>query len=162
MPSRRASKSRGVENRRVSSHIELGRTGEAVALDYLKDEAGFEVVATNFEIPIGRGLKGQKLAAEIDIIAYDGDELVFVEVKTRSADGVALPESAVDLRKRRQIVRGARAYRRFMNLAGQPHRYDVVTVVVEGEGYRVEHLRGYFDERVFGRARFFRGDGWEY
>jgi hypothetical protein len=42
-----------------------------------------------------------------------------------------------------------------MRVADEPFRYDVVTVIPEPEGYRVELLRNYFDDRVFQRARFF-------
>ena len=141
--------------RERAAHLELGRRGEAAALAYLKRRHGYEIVATNFLVPLGRSLAGRKLTGEIDIVAYDGPVLVFVEVKTRSSDEFAAPERAVDLRKQRQIARAARRYRRLMNVAGEVYRYDVVTVVAQG-GERVELLRGYFDDRVFRRGRFFQ------
>jgi putative endonuclease len=138
-----------------AAHLELGERGEAVALDYLKRREGYEIVATNFLVPLGRNLAGQKLTGEIDIIAYDGATLVFVEVKTRSSDEFIAPERAVDLRKQRQIARAARRYRRLMNVADEAYRYDVVTVVARAGGAQVELLRSYFDDRVFQRSRFF-------
>jgi putative endonuclease len=142
-------------------HLELGARGERAALEYLKGYEGYRIVATNYRVPVGRGLSGQKITAEIDIIAYDEQTLCFVEVKTRRSDQIFAPERAVDLRKQRQIARAARRYRQIMRLSCERHRYDVVTVVPETEGDRVELFRGYFDDSVFQRSRFFK-DGSRY
>jgi putative endonuclease len=66
-------------------HLFLGSYGEARALEFLK-RSGYHIVATNYRIPLGRGASGREIAAEIDIIAYDGDTLIFAEVKTRSSE----------------------------------------------------------------------------
>jgi putative endonuclease len=144
--------------RRRAAHLEFGKRGELIALRYLKEVEGYLIAAMNFRVPVGRGIKGQKLTAEIDLIAYDGGTLVFVEVKTRASREVVAPETAVDLRKKRQIARAARRYRRLLGVMDEPYRYDVVTVVPESDGYRVELLRGYFDDSVFRRASFWRSD----
>ena len=142
-----------------AAHLELGERGERLALDYLTDYEGYQIVATNFRVPLGRGLRGQKLTAEIDVIAYDDDTLAFIEVKTRTSDVVVTPERAVDLRKQRQIARAARRYRQLMKVYLEPYRYDVVTVLpVANGGEEIELLRGYFDDRVFKRSRYFRND----
>lgn len=141
-----------------AAHLELGERGERIALDYLNDYEGYKIVVTNFRVPLGRGLRGQKLTAEIDVVAYDGTTLTFVEVKTRTSDAVAAPERAVDLRKQRQIARAARRYRQLMKVHEEPYRYDVVTVLPGAGGGEVELLRGYFDDRVFQRSRYFRSD----
>src|SRR5205085_4299970 len=125
-------------------------------LDYLKYNENYEIVATNFLIPLGRGLTGQKLTGEIDIIAYDGETLVFIEVKARSSDEFAAPERAVDLRKQRQIARAARRYRQLMNVLSETYRYDVVTVIARADGDQIELLRSYFDDRIFQRSRYFQ------
>ena len=138
-----------------AAHLVLGERGERAALLYLKEREGYEIVATNFRVPLGRGLRGQKITGEIDIIAYEGDTLAFIEVKTRTSDEFAAPERAVDLRKQRQIARAARRYRQLMNVESEAHRYDVVTVIPEVRGDRIELLRGYFDDRVFQRSRYF-------
>jgi len=109
-------------------------------------------------VPLGRGLRGQKLAAEIDVIAYDDDTLAFIEVKTRTSDDLIAPERAVDLRKQRQIARAARRYRQLMKVYQEPYRYDVVTVLPSPTGDEIELLRGYFDDRVFQRSAYFRRD----
>jgi putative endonuclease len=149
---------RGRQGRARAAHLDLGERGERAALRYLKEQEGYDIVATNFRVPLGRGLRGQKLTGEIDIIAYEDDTLVFIEVKTRTSDEFARPERAVGLRKQRQIARAARRYRRLMKVASDPHRYDVVTVIPRAEGDRIELLRGYFDDGVFQRSHFFRAE----
>jgi putative endonuclease len=124
----------------------------------LTDYEGYRIVALNFRVPLGRGLHGQKLTAEIDVIAYEGDTLAFVEVKTRTSADLAAPERAVDLRKQRQIARAARRYRQLIKVIEEPYRYDVVTVLPGAQGAEIELLRGYFDDRVFQRSRYFRSD----
>lgn len=143
---------------RRAAHLELGERGERMALDYLTQYEGYRIVAVNFRVPLGRGLRGQKLTAEIDVIAYDGDTLAFVEVKTRTSADLAAPERAVDLRKQRQIARAARRYRQLMKVIEEPYRYDVVTVLPSTKGDDIELLRGYFDDRVFQRSRYFRSE----
>jgi putative endonuclease len=142
-----------------AAHLELGDRGERMAVEYLIDYEGYQIVATNFRVPLGRSLRGQKLTAEIDVIAYDDDTLAFVEVKTRTSEEVVAPERAVDLRKQRQIARAARRYRQLMNVFDEPYRYDVVRVLPGAAGDETELLRGYFDDRVFQRSRYFREDG---
>jgi putative endonuclease len=136
-------------------HLELGERGERKALDYLVDYLGYRVVVTNFRAPLGRGLRGQKLNAEIDVVAYDRETLVFVEVKTRTSSDLVSPERAVDLRKQRQIARAARRYRQLMKVLEEPYRYDVVTVQPGEDSEEIELFRGYFDDRVFQRSRYF-------
>ncbi len=142
-------------SRKRAAHLELGERGERAALKYLALEEGYRIVATNFRVPIGRGIGGQKITAEIDIIAYDEDTLVFVEVKTRTSDEVVGPERAVNLRKQRQIARAARRYRQLMSVQAEAYRYDVVTVIARGGAEKIELLRGFFDDSVFSRGRFF-------
>lgn len=138
-----------------AKHLELGERGEQTALEYLVKVEGYRVVVRNFRIQIGRGLKGQKLNAEIDIVAYEGETLAFVEVKTRTSDELAAPERAVDLRKQRQIARAARRYRQLIDVAEERYRYDVVTIIPGEVEDRIELLRGYFDDRVFQRGYYF-------
>ena len=125
-----------------SPGIELGKLGEQYAAAYL-DQLGYRLVAANFTLPVGRNLRDAVVNAEIDLVAYDGATLCFVEVKTRASDWFAPPQVNVDLRKRRQLARAARAYRRLFELEDQPYRFDVVTVVLS-DPPAVELLRHYF------------------
>ena len=137
-----------------AQHVELGRRGEVLAIEHLR-RAGYRMVAANFNIPIGRNRRDALISGEIDVIAYDGPTLCFIEVKTRASDEFNLPQANVDLRKRRQIARAARAYRRMLGLTNASYRYDVVTVVLPNEteaGSRVELLKSFWtDEKLHQR-----------
>ena len=148
--------SRFTKRQTRATHLELGAMGERAALRFLKEIEGYEIVAVNYRVPLGRSLRGQKLTGEIVIIAYEEETLVFIEVKTRTSDERVAPERAVDLRKQRQIARAARRYRQLMKITEAPHRYDVVTVVPQPTGNKIELLRAYFDDRVFQRGKFFK------
>ena len=127
-----------------SPALTLGKLGEAYAAAYL-EQLGYRVVAANFTLPVGRNLRGVVVNAEIDIVAYEGQTLCFVEVKTRASDWFAPPQVNVDLRKRRQVARAARAYRRMFELGNQPYRYDVVTVVLPPDSTpQIELIRNYW------------------
>jgi len=125
----------------------LGKLGEDYAAAYL-DQLGYRLVAANFTLPVGRNRRGALVNAEIDLVAYDGDTLCFIEVKTRASDWFAPPEVNVDLRKRRQITRAARVYRQMLGIEDEPHRYDVVTVVLnDASTPQIELLRNFWTEK---------------
>lgn len=127
-----------------SPGIELGKLGEAYAAAYL-EQRGYRLVAANFTLPVGRNLRDVVVNNEIDIIAYDGETLCFIEVKTRASDWFAPPQINVDLRKRRQVARAARAYRRKFELENEAYRFDVVTVVLPDESTpQIELIKNYF------------------
>src|SRR5205807_9826717 len=128
-------------------HFDIGRRGEQLALEHL-ERAGYHIVAANFRLPIGRNLRDAIVNAEIDIVAYDGPTLCFIEVKTRASDEFAPPQVNVDLRKRRQIARAARGYRKMLGLMNASYRYDVVTVVAKpvDDNPRVELLKGFWTD----------------
>src|SRR5947207_15509814 len=135
----------------IAPHFELGQRGEALAIEHL-ERAGYRIVAANFSVPIGRNTRDVIVNAEIDMVAYDGSTLCFVEVKTRASDEFAPPQVNVDLRKRRQIARAARGYRRMLGLMNAAYRYDVLTVVLPAEtneGSRVDLLKNFWtDEKL--------------
>ena len=127
----------------------LGNLGERYAAAYL-EQLGYRLVAANFTVPVGRNLRGAIVSAEIDLIAYEGDTLCFVEVKTRASDWFAPPQVNVDLRKRRQITRAARVYRQTLGVEKEPHRYDVVTVIIADDSApQIELLRNFWQENKF-------------
>ena len=145
-----------------AEHFEVGAHGEALAIDHL-ERLGYRIVAANFSLPIGRNTREVIVNAEIDVVAYDGPTLCFVEVKTRVTDDVALPQTNVDLRKRRQITRAARGYRRLMGLTSAPFRYDVVTVVAKPDDAnpRIELLKNFWtDEQL--RKKNWQDRYWDY
>jgi putative endonuclease len=139
----------------LAPHAALGRQGETLAAAFL-ERAGYALVAANFELPVGRNLRGAIVNAEIDLVAYEGDTLCFVEVKTRASDWFAAPEQNVDRRKQRQITRAARVYRRTFGLTHTPYRYDVVSVILppatDAEptpNPRIELLRNFWTDAKF-------------
>ena len=124
----------------------LGQLGETYAAAYL-EQLGYRLLAANFTLPIGRNLRGAAVNAEIDLVAYDRDILCFVEVKTRASDRFAPPQVNVDLRKRRQITRAARVYRRMLGIESEPYRFDVVTVILNDDSTpQIELLRNFWTE----------------
>src|ERR1044072_3853058 len=132
----------------------LGDLGESYAAAYL-DQLGYRLVADNSPLPVGRNRRGAIINAEIDLIAYDGDTLSFIEVKARSSDWFAPPQVNVDLRKRRQITRAARVYRQMLGIKDQPYRYDVVTVILGDESSpKIELLRNYWTDESLRKRRW--------
>ncbi len=85
---------------------------------------------------------------EIDIIAWDGHRVIFVEVKFRRSGRWGTPGEAVNMRKRRQILFAARGYLRERSLHDVGCRFDVVEVLLEdgGFGLRLNHIPGAFGE----------------
>jgi len=132
----------------ASRHLDLGRRGEEWAAAYL-EQAGYRLVAANFSLPVGRNRVGALINVEIDLVAYEGETLCFVEVKTRASDWFAPPEANVDLRKQRQVARAARMYRRTLGQLDKPYRYDVVTVLLPAEPdrpFEIQLLRNYWTD----------------
>lgn len=102
----------------------VGNQKEELAAAYLSKQ-GFRVIEKNFRVRQG----------EIDIIGYDQEVLVFVEVKYRSLKQAGLPEEAVNPAKQRQICKTALFYLQKNRLGTElPCRYDVVAI--EGEDIR--------------------------
>jgi putative endonuclease len=141
-------------------HLALGQRGERLAAARL-ERAGYRLVAANFQLPVGRNLRGALVNAEIDLIAYDGATLCFIEVKTRASDWFAAPEANVDLRKQRQIARAARAYRHLLGLTDAPYRYDVVSIILPDADEhspaplpRIELLKNFWTDEKFCKRRW--------
>ena len=131
-----------------------GALGESYAAAYL-EQLGYRLVAANFTLPVGRNRRGAIINAEIDLIAYDGDTLCFIEVKSRTSDRFAPPQVNVDLRKRRQITRAARVYRQMLGIKDQPYRYDVVTVILADDSTpQIELLRNYWTDESLRKRRW--------
>lgn len=105
-------------------HLRIGRRGENDAYSYLK-RAGFVVVARNWRSPRQKG--------EVDLIAWDGDVLCFVEVKTRTSHDVKPAEAAVDHHKQRELRIMAREYLRRLARRRSTRRWLHGGVHGEGE-----------------------------
>ncbi|MFN2426713.1 MAG: YraN family protein [Candidatus Binatia bacterium] len=106
----------------------FGRYGEDAAAEFLR-RRGFEVLARNVRTAFG----------EIDLVALDGDVVVFVEVKARRGSGGL---EAVDARKQRRLSRLAVAFLARAGWLERPARFDVVAV---GPGGACTHVANAFD-----------------
>ena len=111
---------------------ETGKQGELAARKYL-EENGYNVLETNWRFH----------RFELDIIATKGNELVIVEVKTRSGNYLMAPETAVDNRKIRRIVTASDAYAR-KNGIKFPVRFDILSLVKKGKSFEIEHMEDAF------------------
>ena len=110
----------------------LGDRGEALARRHL-EECGMRALATNYRTPEG----------EIDLVAADGDTLVFVEVKLRRGQGFGTPEEALTPAKRRKLLANAFAYLQEHGLDDDmtPWRIDLVAIELDrgGKLLRLDH-----------------------
>jgi putative endonuclease len=117
----------------LRAQLPLGRRGERAAEKFLR-QSGFRIVKRNF----------RAAGAEIDIVAMDGDVLVFVEVKTRRSREAGAPEEAVDERKQKQIRRAAEIFATRYRADDVTMRFDVIAVDASGERLEIELLRDAF------------------
>jgi len=111
----------------------LGRRGEEWAEAFLRD-AGYAILDRNWRC--GEG--------ELDIVAADGAETVFVEVKTRSGLRYGHPFEAIGGRKLARLRRLAAAWCQAHPGRHDRIRIDAIAVVADGVEPRIEHLRGVF------------------
>jgi putative endonuclease len=102
--------------------LSLGRRGEELACKYLQ-KAGYKILELNY-----RGRLG-----EIDLVAEDGDCLVFVEVKTRSSLDFGHPFESINSRKQQQLIRAAREYLAEHGAEERVCRFDAVSVLQKEE-----------------------------
>jgi len=109
--------------------IETGRKAEELAAAYLQSK-GLSVVERNFRAKVG----------EIDIIAKDGDEIVFVEVRARATKDFGGAAASVSGAKRRKLIRAAALWLQARGWDGAC-RFDVVAL----DGGKLEHLPAAFD-----------------
>lgn len=127
--------SRTADNRREA--LAFGKRGEEMAARYLEDK-GYIIIERNYR-------KGH---LEIDLIALDGDELVVVEVKTRSGDVVAEPEEAIGHKKRLSLIRLANQYARSLGRT-ENIRLDVVAIISNENGTEFNHIKNAFNVMRF-------------
>lgn len=102
---------------------EAGGLGEQLAAEWLRRERGFTIVARNWRSPHDR-------RDEIDLVCRDGEALVFIEVKARSAGALVPGYYAVDARKKRVLRRAAGAYLAGLREKPRTLRLDVVEVML--------------------------------
>jgi putative endonuclease len=110
-----------------------GEIAENIAVSFLR-EKGYEILEKNFHF--GKG--------EIDIIARDGDVLVFVEVKSKRSDAEGRPEDEVDQRKQTQVRRIAEGYLHVHGIRDVACRCDVVAIVGDENKHEIRYYKDAF------------------
>ncbi len=105
------------------SRKRLGNAGERLAAERLR-QAGYRIRVLNYRCQVG----------EIDIVAEEADDMVFVEVKTRRGTAYGLPEEAITAAKQRKLVAAAQTYLAAEGCADASWRVDVVAVALTPAG----------------------------
>jgi len=116
----------------------LGRRGEDLAQRFLQ-RAGMVIVDRNFRMASGGG--------EVDLIGWEGDILVFVEVKSRKTEEYGAPDRAIGREKRSRLNRAASEYARHAEVSWAKVRFDIVNVVFSAPP-KVTHWRDAFGRRA--------------
>ena len=101
----------------LKGNLHLGKAGEDLARDFLSAR-GYRIIARNYRTRSG----------EIDIIAFDGPTICFIEVKTRQQARFGAPEEAVQRMKQRHMSRAAIYFLKSKHWLDAPSRFDVVSI----------------------------------
>lgn len=109
---------------------EIGKLGEDIAVNYLKQK-GYKILDRNFECRQG----------ELDIIAIDKNEIVFIEVKTRTSNKYGTPSEAVNKIKQKHMLQTIKYYLYTRNLNDEFVRIDVIEVYIKDNLYKVNHIK---------------------
>lgn len=116
----------------MAKHNELGKQGEDIAVQYLTDK-GYEILERNW----------RNIHKEVDIIAKDGQFLVFVEVKARRSNEYGEPDLAVTKRKQRMLIAAANAYIT-RNKLDVETRFDIISIIFKDGESVIDHIEDAF------------------
>lgn len=122
-----------------SNKSQIGKQGEDLAVKYLRKEKGYRLVTRNWRYK----------RDEIDIIARDGEVLVFLEVKTSTVDELVPTYYRVTRRKKNALERACKGYLKSLRCGEKHFRFDVITVKL----YQDEEssIRHYTNVRLFSK-----------
>lgn len=112
----------------MAQHNELGKLGEDAAHFYLKQK-GFKTLHRNWRID----------KYEIDIIAEDGDEIVFVEVKTRTSSQWGNPHDAIGRSRIKRMVEAADLFLKQFD-TDKTIRFDIIGAIWDGKNFEIDHI----------------------
>ncbi len=115
------------------SQPEFGLWAETRAVSFLR-KSGKKVIARNYRTQLG----------EIDIIAEDGDTILFVEVKA-SRSPFSHPEDKVNFAKQKRLIRAAKSFIARGNLYDKPARFDIITVKANRAGIEIDYSQDAFE-----------------
>ncbi len=122
----------------MAQHNILGRRGEDLAVTFLR-EKGYRILDRNWK-------HGD---LELDIVAKEGDEIVFVEVKTRSSSDYGEPEDSVDELRKRRLTSAASIYLKHHRLDNRS-RFDIIAIILNDKEQSINHI----EEAFHPRSRF--------
>jgi putative endonuclease len=117
----------------MADHNEIGKRGEKLAAEFLV-RLGYSLVVMNWRYK----------HLEIDIIAYDKEQLVIVELKLRRTDYFGDPSEAVTKKKQRYLIEAAEAYLETINKAPEV-RFDIISIIASTKGYQFDHITDAFN-----------------
>jgi len=112
----------------MAEHNDIGNRGEDLAVAHLEAK-GYTVLALNFR-------SGKN---EVDVIAQQGDLIVFVEVKTRTSSFFGEPFHAVSRDKQRRTIAAANAYMEKHGVMLEA-RFDIISIIINQDRHRIDHL----------------------
>ncbi len=104
------------------THLQIGEKGEDLAEEMLRN-LGYQIIERN----------RKSKYSEIDIIAKEDEELVFVEVRTKTGSDFGLPEETIDFKKRKKLIRNAESYIKYKKEKGA-YRIDVIAIIFDKSG----------------------------
>lgn len=111
----------------MNTRKKLGNRGERIAASFLRKQ-GCQIIEKNYHSFLG----------EIDIVAKEGESIVFVEVKTRRSTDFGLPQEALSYDKRRRLSKLALNYLAHRRIEGSNCRFDVVSILMDNN--KVKHI----------------------
>ena len=114
--------------------LQLGKEGEDLALKKV-ESLGYKCIARNYRCSLG----------ELDLVARDGETLVFIEIKTRKGKSLDYAKEAVHARKQRQLSKVALAYMKKNGCEEARAWFDVVVIHKKGLDREIEVIRNAFD-----------------
>ena len=114
----------------VDARKTFGTQEESRAAEYLAS-LGYKILARQYRSRVG----------EIDLVAQEGDEIIFVEVKARRSNLYGYPEESVTEQKIQKILRMGEYYLRENNCVDAPYRIDVIAIEGEGKTAKLTHLQ---------------------
>ena len=117
----------------MAEHNDLGKFGEELAVDFL-EKNGYEILETNWVFD----------KAEIDIIAQFENEIVIIEVKSRTSNYVAEPESSVNTKKKKLLILAADDFIQKNNFISEV-RFDILALLKKQQSWSVNHIKNAFN-----------------
>ena len=117
-----------------SDNKKTGKIGEDIAIDFLKKK-GYKIIERNYRCVFG----------EVDIVARDRNDIVFVEVKSRRSEYFGDPTDAVDFNKQKKISKIALNYMNEKRLDNHDARFDVIAIKLSPNGNTVKLIENAFD-----------------